>query len=237
MLNSIGWQNIGADALIAQKAPVWAGWQVPVIVNIAGGTVDDYTQLAGRLDGVAGIAGLEVNISCPNVQSGGIEFGAYPEPAAEVTAAVRAVTSLPVIVKLTALTGDLPAVAAAVAGAGADALTLINTLKGMAIDLKSRRPVLGNTAGGLSGPAIKPVALHAVYEVSRRVKIPVIGGGGIMTAADAIEFFLAGATAVQVGTAGFANPRAPLEILEGITEYLEKEKIADIAGIIGAAQR
>jgi dihydroorotate dehydrogenase (NAD+) catalytic subunit len=235
MLNSIGWQNIGVDALIKEKAPVWATWRVPVIVNIAGSTVDDYARLAARLDEVTGIAGLEVNISCPNVQSGGIEFGAYPEPAAEVTAAVRAATTRPVIVKLTPHTGDIVAVAQAVVGAGADAITLINTLKGMVIDTGRRQPVLGNAVGGLSGPAIKPVALYAVYEVSRQVTVPVIGSG-IATADDAIEFFMAGASAVQVGTASFANPRAPLDILEGIEQFMVRESVENLSDIVGVAR-
>ena len=237
LLNSIGLQNIGADALIKEKAPVWAGWQVPVIVNIAGETIKDYARLAGKLDGVAGISALEVNISCPNVKAGGAEFGAYPEPAAEVTAAVKEATSLPVLVKLTPNTSDIVRVAKAVAGAGADAICLINTLKGIAIDTASRKPLLGNTTGGLSGPAIKPVALYMVYEVSRAVELPVIGGGGIVTAADAIEFIMAGASAIQVGTASFANPRAPLDILEGIEQFMRDEGIDNLTDLIGAAHR
>jgi dihydroorotate dehydrogenase (NAD+) catalytic subunit len=235
LLNSIGLQNIGVDALIQEKAPIWAGWRVPVIVNIAGDTIDDYAQLASRLDGVAGISGLEVNISCPNVKAGGAEFGADPESAAGVTAAVRAATSLPVLVKLTPNTTDIVKVATAVAEAGADALTLINTLKGMAIDISRRRPLLGNVTGGLSGPAIKPVALHMVYAVAQAVDLPLIGCGGITTASDAIEFIMAGASAVQVGTAGMVNPRAPLDVLEGIERFMEKEGVEDITELIGTA--
>jgi dihydroorotate dehydrogenase (NAD+) catalytic subunit len=235
LLNSIGLQNIGVDALIQGKAPIWAGWRVPVIVNIAGDTIDDYAQLASRLDGVAGISGLEVNISCPNVKAGGAEFGADPESAAGVTAAVRAATSLPVLVKLTPNTTDIVKVATAVAEAGADALTLINTLKGMAIDISRRRPLLGNVTGGLSGPAIKPVALHMVYAVAQSVDLPLIGCGGITTASDAIEFIMAGASAVQVGTASMVNPRAPLEVLEGIERFMEKEGVEDITELIGVA--
>jgi dihydroorotate dehydrogenase (NAD+) catalytic subunit len=235
LLNSIGLQNIGVDALIQGKAPIWAGWRVPVIVNIAGDTIDDYAQLASRLDGVAGISGLEVNISCPNVKAGGAEFGADPESAAGVTAAVRAATSLPVLVKLTPNTTDIVKVATAVAEAGADALTLINTLKGMAIDISRRRPLLGNVTGGLSGPAIKPVALHMVYAVAQAVDLPLIGCGGITTASDAIEFIMAGASAVQVGTASMVNPRAPLEVLEGIERFMEKEGVEDITELIGVA--
>ena len=236
VLNAIGLQNIGASSLIKEKAPVWAGWRVPVIVNIAGETVTQYARLAGWLDGVAGVSAIEVNISCPNVTAGGAEFGSEPGPAARVTGAVREATSLPVLVKLTPNTADIVKVARAVAGAGADALTLVNTLKGMVIDVNRRRPLLGNVTGGLSGPAIKPVALAMVYEVAGAVKIPVIGCGGIATANDALEFIMAGASAVQVGTAGFANPRAPLEVVEGIEEFMRKEGITDIAELIGAAR-
>lgn len=237
MLNSIGLENIGVKALIKDKAPVWKGWKLPVIVNIAGETVDDYARMAKLLDGVAGVSGLEVNISCPNVKAGGAEFGADPALAAEVTKAVREATSLPVLVKLTPNTGDITKVARAVAEAGADVLTLINTLKGMAIDVGKRSPVLGNITGGLSGPAIKPVALYMVYQVARAVEIPVIGCGGITTAGDAIEFIMAGASAVQVGTAGFGNPRAPLDILEDIERFIAKEEIDNLTEIIGAARR
>ena len=235
MINSIGLQNIGVDALIIEKAPVWAGWQVPVIVNIAGGTIDDYALLAAKLDKVPGVAGLEVNISCPNVKAGGAEFGANPDSAAKVTGMVRKATSLPVIVKLTPNTGEIVRVAEAVTAAGADALCLINTVRGMAINTKTRKPMLGNGFGGLSGPAIKPVALYMVYEVAKSVNIPIIGCGGITNAEDAIEFILAGATAIEVGTASFKNPRAPMDVLEGIGSFLEKEKIQDIRELIGVA--
>ena len=237
MLNAVGMEGIGIDSLIRDKAPVWAGWSVPVIVNIAGETVEEYAVIAERLDRVNGVSGIEVNISCPNIQAGGAEFGIRPDMAAGVTAAVRKATSLPVLVKLTPNTSELTAVAEAVAGEGADALTLINTLKGMAIDIYSRKPILGNITGGLSGPAIKPVALYMVYEVSKVVKIPVIGCGGISTAADALEFIMAGATAVQTGTAGFSNPTAPVEILEGIEDFMTKKRINSIEEIIGTARQ
>lgn len=237
LINSIGLQNIGVKALIREKAPIWASWKVPVIVNIAGDTVDDYAQLAGELDGVAGISGIEVNISCPNVKAGGAAFGTSPELASEVTAAVKAATSLPVLVKLTPNTGDITRVAMAVAEAGADAISLINTLKGMAIDIARRRPVLTNIIGGLSGPAIKPVALAMVYEVAGTVEVPVIGCGGIICAADAIEFIMAGASAVQVGSATFSNPRVSLDILEGIEQFMQKEGIKKLSELIGAARR
>ncbi|OGO21611.1 MAG: dihydroorotate dehydrogenase B catalytic subunit [Chloroflexi bacterium RBG_16_50_9] len=236
ILNSIGLQNIGVKALVREKAPVWAGWRVPVIVNIAGETVDDYAQLASELDGVAGVSSIEVNISCPNVAAGGAAFGAEPRSAARVTAAVRAATSLPVMVKLTPNTGDIARVAMAVAEAGADAISLINTLKGMAIDTVRRRPVLGNNTGGLSGPAIKPVALAMVYEVAGAVKVPIVGCGGIYTAIDAIEFIMAGASAVQVGSATFSNPRAALDVLEGIEQFMQKEGIKSLTELIGAAR-
>jgi len=237
LLNAIGLENIGVKALIDEKAPIWAEWKVPVIVNIAGETVDEYARIAERLDGVAGISAIEVNISCPNVRAGGAEFGINPGTAAEVTAAVRKANALPVLVKLTPNTSAIAEVAAAVAEAGADAITAINTLKGMAIDIGKRRPLLGNVTGGLSGPAIKPVALHMVYEVSGKVDIPVIGCGGISTANDAIEFIMAGASAVQVGTAGFINPRAATEVLDGIEKFIAKEGIDSLSGLIGTARK
>jgi dihydroorotate dehydrogenase (NAD+) catalytic subunit len=236
LLNSIGLQNIGAEALIREKAPIWAGWSVPVIVNIAGETVDEYVKMAEKLDGVAGISGIEVNISCPNVRAGGAEFGTSPRSAVEVTTAVRAATSLPVMVKLTPNTSDIAGIATAVAQSGADAISLINTLKGTAIDINRRQPLLGNFTGGLSGPAIKPVALYMVYEVAGAVEIPVIGCGGITTASDAIEFLLAGASAVQVGTASFANPQAPLDVLEGLEQFIAREGIDSITELIGKAR-
>jgi len=237
VLNSIGLQNIGVDAVIKQKAPIWASWRVPVIVNIAAETINDYARLASKLDGVAGISAIEVNISCPNIKAGGAEFGANPKSAAEVTAAVKTATSLPVLVKLTPNTSDIAKIAIAVAEAGADAISLINTIKGMVIDITQRRPLLGNVTGGLSGPAIKPVALYMVYEVAGAVEVPVIGCGGITTASDAIEFIMAGASAIQVGTASFTNPRSLLEVLAGIEQFMQQEGIEDIAELIGAAQR
>lgn len=237
VINSIGLQNIGVKALIRDKAPIWAGWRVPVIVNIAGDTVDEYRKLAQKLDGIAGISGIEVNISCPNVGAGGAAFGASPESAAEVTKAVKAATSLPIIVKLTPNTGDITGVAKAVAEAGADAISLINSVKGMAIDIVTRRPAIGNITGGLSGAAIKPIALALVYEVAGSVNVPVIGCGGIARAGDALEFIMAGASAVQVGSATFSNPRVSLDVLEGIKRFMEKEGIKKLSEIIGAARR
>ena len=237
VLNSIGLQNIGIEAVIRDKAPVWAGWMVPVMVNIVGIRVEDYAQMAGKLDEVAGIGGIEVNIGCPNIKAGGAEFGAKPELAAEVTAAVKAVTSLPIVVKLTPNTGDITGVARAVAGAGADAISLINTPKGMVIDIDKRKPLLGNIFGGLSGPAIKPIALYMVYAVAGAVDVPVVGSGGITSASDALEFIMAGASAIQVGTANFTNPRAPLDVLEGTEQFMKKEGVKDIAELIGAGRR
>ena len=236
VLNSIGLQNIGIKALIKEKAPIWAGWRVPVIVNIAGETIDDYVQLASQLDGVAGVSAIEVNISCPNIKAGGAEFGVNSKSAAEVTASVKAATSLPILVKLTPNTTDIATVAMAVAEAGADAIALINTLKGLAIDIPKRRPLLGSLTGGLSGPAIKPVALYMVYAVASVIDLPIIGCGGITTAGDAIEFIMAGASAVQVGTANFTNPQASLDVLEGIEQFMQEEGIKNLSELIGVGR-
>jgi dihydroorotate dehydrogenase (NAD+) catalytic subunit len=236
LLNSIGLQNIGVEVLIKEKAPMWASWEVPVIVNIAGERVEDYARVASRLDGVAGVSGLEVNISCPNVQAGGMEFGTDPKAAAAVTRAVLSATSLPVVVKLTPNVTDIAEIALAVSDAGAHALCLINTLRGMAIDISERKPFLGNICGGLSGPAIKPVALHMVYQVARKVKIPIVGCGGISSAEDALEFIMAGASAVQVGTAQFVSPRALLDVIEGLEQFMQKEGIEELSELIGVAQ-
>ncbi len=236
ILNSIGLQNGGVEALVREDAPVWAKWKVPVIVNIAGETAEEYGQVAARLEGVKGVSGIEVNISCPNVKCGGMQFGTDPAMAAEVTAAVKKSTSLPVMVKLSPNVTDIAEIARAVEGAGADAISLINTISAMAIDVKTRRPLLGNVTGGLSGPAIKPVALGMVYRTVDCVKVPVIGCGGIMTARDALEFILAGATAVQVGTATLINPRAALEIIQGLQDLLAAEGISDINQLRGAAR-
>ena len=236
LLNAIGLQNPGVEAVIAEYAPLWERWAVPVVVNIAGETIAEYAELARRLDEVPGVAGLEVNISCPNVAAGGMAFGVDPTAAAAVTHAVRQATTLPVVVKLTPNTAAVAGVARAVAAAGADAISLINTLRGMVMDIAARRPVLARGSGGLSGPAIRPVALAMVYEVAGAVTIPVIGLGGIATAADALEFLLAGATAIQVGTACFVDPRAPLHILDGLAAWMEREGVAEIGEIVGAGR-
>jgi dihydroorotate dehydrogenase (NAD+) catalytic subunit len=237
VVNSIGLQNIGVEAVIKEKAPIWADWRVPVIVNIAGDTVEEYRQLAKALDGVKGVSGIEVNISCPNVKAGGAAFGVDAKSAAPVVKAVRATTSLPVIVKLTPNTGDIGGVAKAAAEAGADAVSLINSVKAITIDLTNRRPIIGSVTGGLSGPAIKPIALAMVYEVAGAVDVPVIGCGGIANANDALEFIMAGASAVQVGSATYSNPRASLDVLEGIERFMEAEGIKSLSEIIGAARR
>lgn len=236
VLNAIGLENVGVEALVRDVAPRWAGWGVPVIVNIAGETVDEYGRVAAALEGVPGISGVEVNISCPNVKRGGMELGTDPDLAAEVTAAVRHATGLPVLVKLSPNVTDIAVLARAVAAAGADALTVCNTLRGMAINIERGRPALGNLCGGLSGPAIKPVALYLVWVVSQSVDIPVVGCGGIMTGEDAIEFFMAGASAVQVGTATFTDPQAPLKILDGIRDFMRRKEMEDLSSIIGKAR-
>ncbi|AGL02427.1 dihydroorotate dehydrogenase [Desulfoscipio gibsoniae] len=238
MLNAIGLQNPGVERVAEEIMPRLAALGVPVIVNIAGDTVEDYAQVARRLDSVPGVAGLEVNISCPNVKKGGIQFGSDPYTAAEVTRAVKASAGLPVIVKLSPNVTDLVTMAEAVAGAGADALSMINTLLGMAIDVDRRRPVLGNITGGLSGPAVRPVAVRAVWQVHRALPLlPILGMGGIMTARDALEFILAGATAVAVGTGNFVNPRATLDVVEGIEQYMIDHGFVDISELVGLAQR
>ena len=224
------------EALISEKAPAWAKWSVPVIVNIAGDTVDEYGSLAARLDGVSGISGIEVNISCPNVKKGGMQFGTDPLSAAEVTSAVRRSTSLPVIVKLSPNVTDIAAIAIAVESVGADAVSLINTVSGMSIDVKRRKPRLGNITGGLSGPAIKPIALAMVWKAAGCLSIPVIGCGGIMTAEDALEFIMAGATAVEVGTANLVNPQTALDIIDGLQQFMKAEGIDKITELRGVAR-
>lgn len=234
MLNAIGLANIGVEAFLKEKLPRLRGVDTQVIVNIYGHHIDEYGELASALKGVPGIAALEVNISCPNVECGGMAFGVDPEVSARVTERVVRNTDKPVIVKLSPNVTDIRVIAGAVEGAGAHAVSLINTLTGMAIDVERRRPVLANGVGGLSGPAIKPVAVRMVYQVSRAVRIPVIGLGGIMDHRDALEFLLAGASAVQVGTANFVNPRACLDILDGLREYCTAQGVGAIAALVGA---
>jgi dihydroorotate dehydrogenase (NAD+) catalytic subunit len=234
MLNAIGLQNVGIDAFISEKVPFLKKINTPVIVNVYGNTLEEYGELAGRLDQVPEVAGVEVNISCPNVKQGGIVFGTDPAAAFEVVKIVRDATIKPLIVKLSPNVTDVVVMARACSDAGADALSLINTLTGMAIDLQKRRPILANVTGGLSGPAIKPVALRMVWQVAKAVKLPIIGIGGIMTANDALEFILAGATAVQVGTANFLEPSAAQTIARDMRQYLVDNGISDIKELIGA---
>lgn len=216
MLNAIGLQGPGVDVLIRDYAPLWATWEFPVLVNVNGETVEEYGELAARLDGVPGVAGLEVNISCPNVREGGMFFGNDPRSAAEVTKAVRRRTRLPVWVKLTPAVTDITTVARACAEAGADALCAVNTFVGMSIDLRTGQPRLAFRTGGLSGPAIRPLALFLAHRTAGAVSIPVVGIGGISTAEDAMEFLLAGCAAVQVGTATFVDPNAIGKVVEGL---------------------
>lgn len=233
MLNAIGLQNIGVDVFIEEKLPFLRKYDVAVIANIYGESYAEYQKVAKKLSSVKGVHALEVNVSCPNVKKGGLSFGSDPKIAAMVTRKVKEQTDLPVIIKLTPNVTDIAAIAAAVEQAGADAVSLINTLTGMSVDLKTRTPHLKNITGGLSGPAIKPVALRMVWQVVKRVSIPVIGIGGIMNAGDALEFLMLGAKAVQVGTANFINPRATMEILEGMQNYLQNNNIKDINKMIG----
>ncbi len=233
MLNAIGLENVGVERFVREKMSSLQDVNVPVFVNILGDSLDEYREIARHLHGVPGIAGIEVNISCPNVKKGGVAFGTVPEMAASVTEAVKAESSVPVVVKLSPNVSDITVIAKAVEDAGADAVSLINTLIGMAIDYKSRKPRIANVIGGLSGPAIKPVALRMVYQVSQAVSIPVIGIGGIESWQDVVEFMLAGATAVQIGTANFVNPRASEDAVEGLTRYVNDEKLDSIRDIIG----
>ena len=231
MLNAIGLQGPGVDALIRDYAPLWATWDFPVLVNVNGESAAEYGELTARLDGVPGVAGFEINISCPNVEQGGLYFGNDPRAAAAVTEAVRARTKLPVWVKLTPMVSDIGVIARAVEGAGADALCAINTFVGMSMDLNAYRPRLSFRTGGLSGPAIRPLAVHLAHQAARAVRIPVIGIGGITCAEDALEFLVAGCAAVQVGTATFVNPRAIAEVHDGIASFLQRRGLAALADL------
>jgi len=234
MLNAIGLQNIGIENFIREKLPFLRQFDTSVIVNFFGDSIDEYAKAAERLSTVDGIHGLEMNISCPNKEAGWSIFSTDPKVTFEVVSAVRKVTALTLIVKLSPNVTDIKLMAKAAEDAGADAVSLINTITGMAIDIKTKRPRLGNITGGLSGPAIKPIAVRMVYEAFNAVKIPVIGMGGIMDADDAIEFIIAGATAVAVGTANFINPKATSDITNGLIQYMEKENIQDIGSLIGS---
>ncbi len=236
MLNAIGLENVGVERFITEKLPYLKQLDSPVIVNILGDSIDDYKNLAARLDKAEGIAALEVNISCPNVKKGGVAFGTDASMAAEVTSSVRQATQLPVIVKLSPNVTDVTVIARAVEDAGADGISLVNTLLGMAIDIQSRKPRLANIVGGLSGPAIKPVALRMVWQTAKAVSIPVIGIGGIGTTEDALEFLMAGATAVQVGTANFYQPTAAMEIIAGLEKYIHDQGLDNIHDVINSLQ-
>jgi len=235
MLNSIGLQNPGVDAVLERYADRWAGWHVPVIVNVAGESVEDYVSVARKLDGQPGVAGIELNISCPNVGAGGLQFALDPDAAGQVTAAVRAATDLPLMVKLSPAAADVRAIARAIASAGADSISAVNTLSGMAIDRERRRPLLGNTYGGLSGPALKPVALRVVYEVAQVVKIPIVAIGGVGSLDDVLDYLLAGACAVQVGTAVFADPVLPVRLIDELGDWCRGHGLASHRDLIGGA--
>jgi dihydroorotate dehydrogenase (NAD+) catalytic subunit len=236
MINAIGLENVGIERFIAEKLPFLQDLNPPLMVNIYGKLEEDYSQLAARIDEVAGIDGIEVNISCPNVKAGGMVFGVDPRAAFGVIRAVREQSSKPLIVKLSPNVTDITEIAAAVEEAGADCLSLINTISAMAVDIDTRRPKIANIIGGLSGPAIKPVALRMVWQVAQKSKLPIIGIGGIMAAEDALEFLIAGATAIQVGTANFVNPRATIEIVEGIEDFLIERGIPSIRDIVGTLE-
>ena len=234
MLNAIGLQNVGVEAFINEKLPLLKKKGVTVIVNFFGNTDEEYIELAEKLNETEGIAALEMNISCPNVKEGGIVFGTDPKVAHKLTKEIRKVTTLPLIVKLSPNVTSIGEMALSVEEAGADAISMINTITGMSIDIRKRKSKLANMTGGLSGPAIKPVAVRMVWEAAKAVNIPIIGMGGIMSAEDAIEFIIAGASAVQVGTANFINPSIALEIIKGIETFMIEEKVEKISHIIGS---
>lgn len=234
MLNSIGLANIGVRRFVKEKLPFLRSIDTAVIVNIAASTVEEYCQVLEILDAEEGVDGYEINVSCPNVREGGLNFGTSCPMIAEITGKLRPLTRKPLIIKLTPNVTHISEFARAAQEAGADAVSVMNTLIGMAIDVRTRKPKLATTTGGLSGPAVKPVALAKVYEASRAVSIPVIGIGGIMTANDAIEFFIAGASAVQVGTANFIDPAAGITIAEGIRQFCDEQQIADVGSLVGS---
>ena len=235
MLNSIGLQNPGVDAVVEKYAATWAGWKVPVIVNVAGESVGDYVAVTRRLEGVPGIAGIELNISCPNVGRDGLQFAIDPDAAAEVTAAVRRATDLPLLVKLSPNVADIRPIARAIKDAGADALTAINTLSGIAVAPDRHRPLLGNVYGGLSGPAVKPIALRVVYEAAQTVGIPIVAIGGVTELADVLDFLAVGAVAVQVGTAIFAEPTLPVRLIDELAAECRRVGVTSHHHLVGTA--
>ncbi|RLB09811.1 MAG: dihydroorotate dehydrogenase [Deltaproteobacteria bacterium] len=234
LINAIGLENVGVDNFVNQKLPLLLKHEVPVIVNIFGNTVEEYSELAKILDGVTGISALEINISCPNVKSGGIVFGTDPKQIQKVVSSVRENTGLPLITKLTPNVTDIGEMAKAAVEAGTDIISAINTVSAMAVDINSRKPKLGNIVGGLSGPAIKPIALKKVWNILNSVEVPVIGIGGISNHEDALEFLLVGARAVQIGTANFIHPKTSVEIIEGIRSFLESNGLKDVNEFIGS---
>jgi len=236
MLNAIGLQNVGVDGFISEKLPYLRDFDVPVIVNVCGKTVEEYLIVTEKLNSVDGVAGIELNISCPNLDCGGMSFGVDATLAYQLVTEVRAKTHLPLLVKLSPNVTDITLIARAVEDAGANALSAINTLLGMAINAETRKPELANVTGGLSGPAIKPVALRLVWEVYKSVSIPIVGMGGIMTATDAVEFFIAGSSAVAVGTANFVNPQASMEVVKGLHAYLKNTDMVSIKELVGSLQ-
>jgi dihydroorotate dehydrogenase (NAD+) catalytic subunit len=236
MLNAIGLENIGIETFINDKLPLLKRYATPIFANIYGRDIGEYAALAARFETVDSVAGIEVNISCPNVKLGGIAFGADPQAARAVVRAVREQTHKHVMVKLSPNVTDIADIAGHVADAGADSISLINTLTGMAVDVDTGRPKLANVTGGLSGPAIKPIALRMVWQVAQAVSIPVIGIGGIVSAVDALEFLIVGASAVQVGTANFINPRASMDVVDGLAHYLKKKNLNHISDVIGSLQ-
>ena len=237
LLNAVGLENPGLEEFVKSYLPKVRKLPTAVIANISGFSPEDYVEMARALQRDSGLAALEVNISCPNVKHGGMHFGTDPQSAQEVIAAVKAETDLPIIAKLSPNVTDIVGMARAVQLGGADAVSLINTLLGMCIDLDRQRPILANTFGGLSGPAIRPVAVRMVWQVSQAIDLPIIGMGGITTWQDAVEFLLAGATAVSIGTGNFINPQAPLEVLQGIEAYCEKHGLASVRDLVGLAHR
>ena len=235
MLNAIGLHNVGIEGFIREKLPYLRRLAPPLIVNVAGESVEDFRELTKRISDQEGVAGIELNVSCPNV-AGGLDFSSDPQLAHRAVKAAREATPLPLIPKLSPNVTDIVTIARAVAEAGADAISLINTLVGMAVDVRTRRPKIGNVTGGLSGPAIRPVAVRMVWQVARAVRLPIIGMGGIVTAEDALEFLIVGATAVAVGTANFIDPEAPVKVIEGLEQYCAANGIQDVRQLIGSLE-
>lgn len=235
MLNAIGLQNVGVDGFIQKKLPYLRNFDTAVIVNISGCGLSEYVEISKRLSEVEGVAGLELNISCPNVE-GGMDFGLDPKLTYSLVEAVRKSTSLPLVVKLSPNVTDIVEIASAAESAGADAISAVNTFLGLKIDIKTRKPLLANITGGLSGPAIRPLAVRMVWQIAKAVKIPIVGIGGITTAEDALEFIIAGATAVAIGTANFVNPRVSLEVVEGIAEFMRRGKLSSIKELVGSVK-